>query len=70
MIQLTPGVHLSQDGDFTDQRYVSPTAAVLERGADVIIVGRGITGAEDPAVEAERYREAGWNAYLKRTEQD
>jgi orotidine-5'-phosphate decarboxylase len=46
-----------------DQRYSSPRAAVLERGADLVIVGRGISGALDPAAEAERYRQEAWQAY-------
>ena len=39
-----------------DQRYVTPRSAVLDRGADVIIVGRGITGASDPLQTARQYR--------------
>ncbi len=46
-----------------DQRYSSPRAAVLERGADLVIVGRGISGALDPTAEAERYRQEAWQAY-------
>ncbi len=46
-----------------DQRYRTPRAAVLERGADLIIVGRGISGALDPTAEAERYRQQAWQAY-------
>ena len=52
-----------------DQRYTSPRAAVLDRGADLIIVGRGITWAQDPAGEAELYRQEAWQAYLARTGQ-
>ena len=39
----------------------------IESGSDVIIVGRGIYGSDkDIVVEAQRYRDAGWNAYLER----
>jgi len=69
LLQLTPGVHLSQEGDSKDQRYTSPKQAVMEKGADIIIVGRGITGVDTPKAEAEVYRQAGWQAYLDRTNQ-
>ena len=39
-----------------DQRYVSPRCAILERGADIVIVGRGITAASDPLRAAKEYR--------------
>ena len=41
----------------------------MQKGADMIIVGRGITGADTPKAEAEMYRKAGWQAYLDRTNQ-
>ena len=39
---------------------------MLEKGADVIIVGRGITQASDPEVAAKEYKEKGYAAYLRR----
>uniref|UniRef100_A0A0P4VW22 Uridine 5'-monophosphate synthase n=1 Tax=Scylla olivacea TaxID=85551 RepID=A0A0P4VW22_SCYOL len=68
-ILFTPGVQLKKAGDTLGQQYVTPKAAVLERGADVIIVGRGITQAEDPAAAALIYKEEGYAAYLERIEQ-
>jgi orotidine-5'-phosphate decarboxylase len=65
-IAMTPGIGLEVSGDALGQQYRSPREAVLG-GSDVIIVGRGIYGkGKDVAVEAQRYREAGWNAYLER----
>lgn len=48
---------------------MTPKVAVLERGADVIIVGRGITQAEDPAAAALVYKEEAYAAYLERIAQ-
>ena len=66
LIQFTPGVHLDASGDNLGQQYVSPEKAVKERGADIVIVGRGITEAGDVAEAAEKYRTAAWNAYQER----
>ena len=62
---FTPGVNLDARGDGLGQQFATPADAV-ERGADVIIVGRGIYHAQDPAAQAERYRKAGWEAYSRR----
>lgn len=50
-----PGVKLGGGGDSRGQRYTTPEE-VIAAGADVIIVGRGITEAADPLAEAEKYR--------------
>lgn len=67
-LNFTPGVKLSGGADKLGQQYVTPEKAILENGSDVIIVGRGITGADDPLAEAKKYRENGWKSYLKRCE--
>lgn len=66
LIQLTPGIQLNSEGDNLGQQYNSPEVVVLERGADIGVVGRGITQAENPVSAAERYRKLLWEAYLKR----
>lgn len=66
LIQFTPGVNMAVSGDPLGQQYVSPEAAVLERGADVVIVGRGIVASVDVTSSAEAYRKAAWDAYEKR----
>ena len=65
------GVKINDDGssEGLGQQYVSPEDAVLNRGADVIIVGRGITHSPEPFEAAEIYRKFGWDAYLKRVQQ-
>lgn len=68
-IVMTPGVGLDDKGDALGQQYRT-VSEVVSTGTDIIIVGRGLFGkGRDPKVEGERYRVAGWNAYLKKTNQ-
>ncbi|MCP5469626.1 MAG: orotidine-5'-phosphate decarboxylase [Chlamydiales bacterium] len=62
-IHFTPGVKLGEGGDAFGQQYLTPERAIKERGTDVIIVGRGIYGSDDPKSIAQKYREIGWEAY-------
>lgn len=64
---MTPGVGLDDKGDALGQQYRS-VDEVISTGTDIIIVGRGLFGkGRDPAVEGERYRAAGWEAYTRKT---
>ena len=65
-ITMTPGVNMVGKGDGLGQQYNGPQKVVRDQGSDVIIVGRGILGAEDREAAAEKYREAGWKAYEER----
>ncbi|KAI5953233.1 URA3 [Candida jiufengensis] len=63
---MTPGVGLDDKGDNLGQQYRT-VDEVVSTGTDVIIVGRGLFGkGRDPVEQGKRYKEAGWNAYLKR----
>lgn len=64
-IYMTPGVQLATGKDALGQQYQTPES-VIKAGSDVIIVGRGIYGAKDPQAQARAYREAGWQAVIKR----
>eukprot|EP00116_Pleurobrachia_bachei_P008195 sb/3468457/ len=61
-LNFVPGVHISSSGDNLGQQYVSPESAI-KRGADVIIVGRGIYRAENFAKAARQYRDACRDAF-------
>jgi uridine monophosphate synthetase len=64
-IHFTPGVKLQPGSEALGQQWNTPELVIKDNGADVIIVGRGIYASDDPAGMAERYQEAGWNAYLE-----
>lgn len=65
-VYLTPGVHLHHEKDTLGQGYVTPHTAIVENGTDIIIVGRGITHAEDPVATAKQYRIAAWDTVSMR----
>ena len=67
-VHMTPGVQLSAGGDTLGQQYLTPTEVIVNRGSDVIIVGRGIYKAEDPIKAAVNFKQAAFNAYMQRTE--
>lgn len=65
MLQLTPGVKLSKGGDNLGQRYNDPQS-VVDAGADLAVVGRGITQASDKLAAVMEYKMQLWTAYEKR----
>ncbi|HRK27929.1 MAG TPA: orotidine-5'-phosphate decarboxylase [Chitinophagales bacterium] len=69
LLQFVPGVHLAAKGDTMGQTYNSPRTAFTQRGADFIIVGRGIYHDAQPRQAAIRYKEAAWQAYLQKIAQ-
>lgn len=57
------GVKNTDKGDNLGQQYVNAADAVTLRGADIIIVGRGITQAADPVAAANEYKNLGYESY-------
>lgn len=66
LLHLTAGVQMAEGSDGLGQQYLTPDKVINELGSDIIIVGRGILQAKDPLKEAQRYKKAGWDAYLQR----
>lgn len=62
---FVPGVNIENERDAFLQTYVSPEAAI-EEGGDIIIVGRGIYGNDDPKRAAVEYKERAWSELMKR----
>lgn len=66
LLQLTPGVKLSKSGDGLGQQYNDPRS-VINAGADLAVVGRGITEAPHGYLKATlEYKKELWNAYEER----
>lgn len=65
-VTMTPGVQIGSTGDGLGQQYNTPEKVIQEAGTDVIIVGRGIYGAQDRRAMAEEYKRRGWEAYEAR----
>lgn len=66
LIQLTPGVQLESSKDELGQVYNTPEKVILENGADVVVVGRGIVAAKSPETQVVIYKDTLWKCYLKR----
>lgn len=65
-IHMTPGVQLNAGQDSLGQQYLTPSDVIINRGSDIIIVGRGIYQAQDPVKAAVDFKQAAFNAYMTR----
>lgn len=66
LLQLTPGVQLESSTDGLGQIYNTPETIMLEKGADIAIVGRGIIAAKNPELQAKLYKDTLWQYYMQR----
>jgi len=68
LVYCMAGVHLQAHEDNLGQHYVTPECAILERGADIVIVGRGVLIGDRTSVSDRvcSYRKASWQAYQMR----
>ena len=60
------GVQLEAGRDNLGQQYLTPSEVIGNRGSDIMIVGRGIYQAQDPALAAKQFQIAGYDAYMAR----
>lgn len=58
------GISLEGKSDSLGQQYTTPSVAIEVRGNDVIIVGRAIIGAADPAAAARHFKDVAYQAYV------
>ncbi|XP_012228432.1 uridine 5'-monophosphate synthase [Linepithema humile] len=67
LLQLTPGVKLSKSDDGLGQQYNNPQS-VINAGADLAVVGRGVTEAlsDNWLTVTLEYKKQLWEAYKKR----
>ena len=64
------GINFDATGDALGQQYNTPERAIIEKGVDMIIVGRGIIDASDRYAKLIEYKERGWQAFLKKFEKN
>lgn len=66
MIHMTPGVKLVPGAGTLGQQYLTPQEVIIERGSDIIIVGRDIYEASNRLATAANYKKVGYQAYCAR----
>lgn len=67
-LHFIPGVNRHVKKDNSDQKYILPEIAI-KNGADVVIIGRGITNQKDILEECKIYQKICWDLYKLRISQ-
>jgi orotidine-5'-phosphate decarboxylase len=62
---MVPGIRIA-GGDAHDQARVDTPGGAIERGADWLVIGRAVTGADDPEHAAEEITRAVAEALVRR----
>ncbi len=62
-VHFTTGIKIGDLSDSLGQQYKTPEQAVSQ-GSDILIVGRGIIHASNPAETAKLYRDVAWDAVV------
>lgn len=65
-VNIAPGINISQSGDSLGQEYTTPQVSIIDNKCDIIVVGRGIIANADPLAASVQYKNAAFDAYLKR----
>jgi orotidine-5'-phosphate decarboxylase len=52
-LTVVPGIRLAEDASHDQKRVATPKSA-MAAGADILVIGRAITGAADPAASAKK----------------
>ena len=59
---FTPGIRLENISDNSDQKYITPEKAI-NRGSDILIIGRGIIDSENILESCWLYQNEAWRHY-------
>ncbi|CAB3398892.1 unnamed protein product [Caenorhabditis bovis] len=65
LLNWTPGVNLDAATDKAGQQWRGIDEAVEIQQNDIIIVGRGVTAAQEPVQQLKRYRKLAWESLSK-----
>ena len=65
LVTVMPGINFDVKNDDFGQSYCTPEHALIERNADILVVGRGIYKHDNPKQIAKQYQTRSWSIYQK-----